>query len=307
MPSFNSTCIAWVQTSGCNAFMKHRFSIMSNVALGCTILTLIFLSANVVIRLYRANNQNAMFKTMAPQLLAWALLQIFYHSIRGFSPDNFAIPSELLTLANLMSQSILGCTVLNLIVTWITIHKTATNLRSDSYLSPYWIIVGIFLLLTAVSSGLTGVSATYYYVAMRATLVIWIIYLLICIILLFVYGTHVYIDAAKANSDDHRVRRVRRCVPIMLTSYGTVFVLVLIGFVFYASATTLIEHSKVWPLLIWSGFWTGSIVYVNIQNIYFWTTMPPANSIVPHDTSSSKASRTASSLTLPVSPDLTSY
>lgn len=144
------------------------------------------------------NTQNAMFKIIAPQLLVWGSLQIFYHGIRGFSHYNFGIPGPLLSMSNMLSSTILGSTVLKLIVVWITIHRATVKFQSNSYQMAYWFTIVAFIVLVAVTSALSGINPSYYHVTMRVTLVIWVIYLLMCIILLLVYGVKVYRDASRS-------------------------------------------------------------------------------------------------------------
>ena len=269
MSSFNTTCVPWVQTTACSQRLAQQFSVMCNVFLGTTIVTMIVLSISIMRRLWLVSQQTVMFKIIAPQLLVWGTLQIFYLSVRGFSIHNFKVPTVLLTLANLQSSTILGSTVLGLIVVWITIHNT--EFRTRNYQIQYGVIAGGFILLVMISSALTGVKPSYYFIGMRVTLIIWSAYLIICIILLLIYGSKIYRDAGRSvDKEDANVIRVRREIPIILTVWTVIFSFVLVLFIFYASATELIERSTFWPLLIWGSFWTGSTVYVNTLSIYFW-------------------------------------
>lgn len=272
MSQFNSTCIAQLHTSACSEHIKHSFSVICKTFLVATIVSVLFVLINVIRRSCVMPKHGSMFKIIAPQLLIWGMLQIFYHSIRGFSPNNFGVPTVMLSMANLTSQSILGSTVLKLVIVSISIHHTATNFHPNSYLNPYWLMVGSFLMLTMLSSGLAGIDPRRYYIAMRITLIIWIIYLLTCLVLLLVYGIQVYLDTGKSKERDANVKQVRHNLPKMLSLYSVIFVTTLLGFIFYASATELIERSRFWQLLIWTTFWTCSIVYVNIWNIYWWRT-----------------------------------
>lgn len=216
---------------------------------------------------------NVMFKIIVPQLFMWCGLQIFYLSVHGFSKDNFKVPTVLLTLSNLLSSSILGNTVLELIVVWISIHLTTINFRARTYQIPYVITIATFTLLVMIFSGLTGVSPKYYFIFMRVTFSIFSIYLLICVVLLLFYGTTIYQDAAKSDTTDPSVIRLRTWVPGMLAGLcGVIFIPVLVLFIFYISATEYIEKSSFWVLFNWGAFWTGSIVYVNLGNFYFWRT-----------------------------------
>lgn len=271
MATFNTTCIAWIQTTACTTQVRTNFSIMCNVFLAGTVLTVLLLLCTIFKRIYSFRHQNIMFKIIVPHLMAWGCLQIFYHSMRGSSPHNFGVPSVLITMSNLISQSILGNTVLVLIIVWVAIHRTTIDFKERSYQIPYWITVITLTVLVTITSALAGINSKYYFVLMRITLALWIIYLLICIILLLIYGIQIYIDTKQSSKTDVAVLKARKCIPIMLSVLcGVIFTPVLVGFIAYASITEFIEKSSIYSPLIWGAFWTGSIIYVNIWSIYFW-------------------------------------
>lgn len=275
--SFNATCVAWIQTSACPEHVAQRFQIMCLFFAAVTSLVFVLTIIMTIRRLRLLDSQNVLFKIMAPQLLIWAPLQIFYTLVHGASRTNFNVPTWLIALFNLQSSMILGTTIPQVIITWSESYQQYERFQTKRYQRYYWVAVISFSIVIAVTAVLAGINVDYYHVAMRVLLGIWVFYLLTCSVMLFYFGIKNYrilansIDASMINN--RLVSDAQTQILFILCFLcGVIFIGVIGLFLYYAGALQSIESSDVAPLVIWICFKTGSVAFVVFWNIFFWRT-----------------------------------
>jgi hypothetical protein len=176
--------------------MAKSFAVMCQVFFAMTCVIGLFFAASVLRRSWYIREKKNLFTVIAPQLMAWAPMQIFYCMIAGFLPQNHNVPTFLITTSNLMSSMILGNTIPQLIVTWMEIKQKTETMKSARYQKQYWIAIGVFTLTATIASILTGINATYYFIFMRILLGIWTTYLIICCVMFFYFGINMYVLTA---------------------------------------------------------------------------------------------------------------
>jgi hypothetical protein len=268
MTSFAHKCIPWVNALACSPKMAMDFSILCKVFLALTCIVGVLFSIVTLRRLYiNRESKSSLFVVISLQLMVWAPMQIFYLALRAFSNDCFKVHPSFTITMNLLSSMILGNTIPRLIISWVEISQQQLIFRSGLYQKQYWITIAILTSLTTLSTALSGVSPTYYFAWMRVTLAIWITYLFVCLGMLFWFGVKLYRQLSVKNMEhDATASRARLYIRIVLISFGSLLVIVIVAFILYATFLETIEKSSVWPLLIWSLFKVGSICFV-----LFWT------------------------------------
>lgn len=222
-------------------------------------------------RLLLLPKQSMLFKVMAPQMLIWGYLQIFYMTVHGISKTNFGIHPVLLSLSNLTSSIILGSSIPQLIVSWIAIYKKSSNIGDFNYQKQYWVVVCVVILLSIVLEILVGVDTIHYVTYMRLIFILWTLFLAASGIILLYYGVTIY--NLIPNTGDANTLRARRYIPILIGCLCCgLFPTMCVMLMFYASYVGHIESSKWLPLFIWASLWSGSCIYVGFWSIYFYIT-----------------------------------
>jgi hypothetical protein len=294
---FSEKCIPWINTTACSPHMAKSFSLMCQVFFGITCVIGVFFAVSVLRRIWYIREKQNLFTVIAPQLTAWAPMQIFYCMIVGFVPQNHNFPAYLITTSNLMSSMILGNTIPQLIVTWMEIKQKTESMKSARYQKQYWISIGVFTLTATIASILTGINATYYFIFMRILLGIWTSYLIICCIMFFYFGIKMYvlttpiktIPHTNSKEDSSPTLQKRKSGPlqadnarddtrqahvyvlaILITLGFIIFIPVIAFFIFYIVKTEFVEQSSWLPLFIWAFFKVTSALYTGFWGVYFW-------------------------------------
>jgi hypothetical protein len=295
MERFNSTCIPWIDTRACKPSMQRQFTILCYVSLSVTLISALIFVVAAMRRYVLDSKRTTLFLVMVPHVIVWAIFQSFYLIVKGFSPSNYDVPPQLLTFTNLVSSSLLSNPIPLLIATWASL--LSKSFKKKTYRTPYIIIVVIFNVLSSIFSVLAGFSPKYYYIWMRVTLGLWVIYLLGCCVLLFHTGIRIYIMIGKSESmatkgkpspELRRIKsssdisqspsdtssdtlRARRSIVFILRNLVVLIFVPVVGtFIFYISYMNGIESSTWLPLVIWYACKIGSASVVVIWAVYLW-------------------------------------
>lgn len=292
--SFSTKCVPWIETTACSDSMSENYAIMSKVFFVTTCIIGIFFEISVFRRTIYFKNNNNLFNVIAPQLMFWAPLQIFYLTLHAFSSNNFNVPPVLITISNLLSSMILGNTIPQLIVTWMEIKTKTKTTKMIRYQKHYWISIGIFTLLCTIAAIVTGINSNLYFIGMRIILSLWTLYLIVCCIMFFYLGIKMYyltepfntptkaipiltknssiesITMSQSSSYSNETTRAHISVLIMMIILGLIiFVPVIFGFILYAIYLETVETSNWLPLFVWGFFNSGSSLFVLFWGIYF--------------------------------------
>jgi hypothetical protein len=268
--NFTSECIAWIDPTGCSPHIQKQFHIMSYIYLGITSIIGIFFLISIIRRYLYLNKANSLFYIMTVHLLIYPPLQIFYDIIIGFS---FKIPPIILTLCNVLSYTVIGNTIPQIIIAWMESYSRVTNLRNRSYQKEYWIVISVFTLAAIIAAILMGLSPSYYFIWMRVVLSLWGIFLISCGILMFYYGVIMYKMTAsqsiREGNDESNVQRAHRTIKIILIIMLSLFLCIIAGFLFYIIKLEMVEASLV-SIFIWYFFKSCGAIFVLFWSVYFW-------------------------------------
>lgn len=274
---FNQTCIAWVETTACSARITLDWKIKCLTFAAITAVVGFFIGLAIIRRFRLLDEHNRLFKILAAQLTIWVPFQFFYLIVHGFSPNNFKVPTPLITFIHMQSSMILGNIIPQLIITWSEHYKThvSVSLVSKHYQRYYWIAMITFTIITGVISALAGVNVIFYRASMRALFGVWIAYLVACIVLLFIFGIQNYRlmkESLKASSmgNDTISTAMHQIVVVLAVLCGAIFLPVNAFFLYYAIDIEDIESSKSISLILWCVLNGCSTIYAAFWGVYIW-------------------------------------
>lgn len=265
-------CISWISFEGCNDQIVNRMELMFRISLALTIFATVIMIISIIRRCCLIAAHNELFKVLAPQLIIASVLQLFFLVIRSSSRTNLGVPNVLLSITNLMSSMLLGNTILELITSWAQVYEISISLKRRSYQLHYWIIIGVLNLLVLVTTALTGVNSVLYFIWMRVTLSIWIVYLTVCYITLIYVGLQIYnmLRTSPSRETESTQRTIKMIPIILIVLCGGIFIPVTANFTFYTVYIKNLEQSQWLPVFEWYLYKIGSACYISFWAIYFW-------------------------------------